>query len=124
MASSRLSVWEDVCCLTLRVCLVWCAAAALASSDPAELVWLLAEQPEDAKSMRVTNACDALQKLLTNQPDNKLRALAVGASAVLTRVLAVYQGHLKSTYFAAASAWLALTLTPDQGTRADQHNPQ
>ena len=118
--------------MTLLVCLVWCAAAALESSDPAELVWLLAEQPEDADSMRVAEACTALQQLLTKQPDNKLRALAVGASAVLTRVLARDQVHWHRNsahsaawlaYFAAASAWLALTLTPDQRTRVFTHNP-
>ena len=117
-----------MCCLTLLVCLVWCAAAALASSDPAELVWLLAERLEAADwathNEETQSACTALQKLLTKQPDNKVRALAVGASVVLTRVLAVYHGQPnRRAYSAAVSAWLALTLTPDQGTRADPHNP-
>ena len=121
-------VFSDAVC----VCLVWCAAAALASSDPAELVWLLAEQLEAADSMRVTDACHAFQKLLTKQPDNKVRALAVGASAVLTRLLVMYHvyWHRRSAhsaawlaYSAAVSAWLALTLTPDQGTRAVAGNP-
>ena len=115
--------------MTLLVCLVRCAAAALASSDPAELVWLLAERLEATNKTTHSNeetksACTALQKLLTKQP-NKVRALAAGASAVLTRVLAVYQGHpdLKSAYTAAVSAWLALTLTPDQRTLPDAGNP-
>ena len=113
--------------MTLFVCLIWCAAAALASSDPAELVWLLAERLEAADwathNVETQSACTALQKLLTNQPDNKVRALAVGASVVLTRELAVYQGHLNIAYSAAVSAWLALILTPDQGTRAVAGHP-
>ena len=111
--------------MTLLVCLVWCVAAALASSDPAELVWLLAERLEAADWDEETqSACTALQKLLTKQPDNKSRALAVGASVLLTRVLARYQVNAdRSAYFAAVSAWLALTLTPDQRTLPDAGNP-
>ena len=114
--------------MTLLVCVVWCAAAALASSDPAELVWLLAERLEAADwathNEETKSACTALQKLLTKQPDNKVRALAVGASVVLTRVLARDHGKPdEEAYFAAASAWLALTLTPDQRTRVFTHNP-
>ena len=80
-------------------------------------MWLLAEQLENANKTKMATACDALRKLLTNQPDKKSRALAVGASAVLHQMLAMHQGQPKQpAYSVAVSAWLALTLTPDQGT--------
>ena len=104
------------------MCLVRCAAAALASSDPAELVWLLAERPKLATFTK--KACIILARLLENQLDNKLRATAVGASVVLTQVLAEALGQPDVfVRYAASQALVALTLTTDQGTRVWMQKP-
>ena len=89
-------------------------ASALASVDPAELVWLLAERSDNAAVAQ--RACDALAERLTADADNQLRAAAVGASAVLAQVLTAHRD--KAAVVAAAHrASVALALTAEQRTR-------